>query len=148
HLRIARLEFLVELAERGDLGRADEGEVLRPEKEHLPLAGEAAVVERLEGLVQIVRDDTGQGELRELLSNTEHESLRRKAVAVFPERILPAGVSFVQSIDFIKSIDRIYRSCRTSSSRICGIWSRWRTSAISAGPHTARSSASPRFPRS
>ena len=44
-LRVAVAELLVELAEGRDLGRADEGEVLRPEEEDLPLAGVESCVD-------------------------------------------------------------------------------------------------------
>ena len=39
---VAVVEIALELAEAGDLGRADEGEVLRPEEHDLPLALVAA----------------------------------------------------------------------------------------------------------
>src|SRR4029077_8110811 len=50
-LCIARPELLLELAEGGNLGRADEGEILRPEKHDFPLTGEAVVGEGLERVV-------------------------------------------------------------------------------------------------
>src|SRR5205809_4870410 len=46
--RVALLELLRELVEADDLGRADEGEVLRPEVDDLPLAGKALFGEGLE----------------------------------------------------------------------------------------------------
>ncbi len=71
-LRIARFEFLVELAERGDLGRADEGEVLRPEEHDLPLSGKAIVGEGLEGSVEVVRDGAFELEPGKRLADTGH----------------------------------------------------------------------------
>src|SRR5690348_15477615 len=41
HLRVSGLELLLQPAECRDLGRADEGEVLRPEENDFPLAGKA-----------------------------------------------------------------------------------------------------------
>src|SRR5579863_807980 len=67
-LRVTRAELLLELAEGGDLGGADEGEVLRPEEYDLPLAGEALVGERLECLLGIARDDAGEGKLGETVA--------------------------------------------------------------------------------
>ena len=46
--RVAIGELLAELGEFGDLGRADEGEVLRIEEDDLPLAGKALFRQRLE----------------------------------------------------------------------------------------------------
>ena len=48
-LRVAVGELAVELAEGGDLGRADEGEVLGPEEDDLPLALVGLVVDLGEG---------------------------------------------------------------------------------------------------
>src|SRR5215472_13364598 len=67
-LRVAGAELLVELAEGGDLGGADEGEILGPEEHHLPLAGEALVGEGLERLRGIARYDAGEGEPGETLA--------------------------------------------------------------------------------
>src|ERR1700733_1866978 len=74
-LRVARLEFQVELAERGNFRRTDEGEILRPEKYDLPLAREAVVRERLQALGEVVRDDAGEGISREFLTNAQHVSI-------------------------------------------------------------------------
>src|SRR6185312_5535823 len=82
-LRIARLELLLELAERGNLGRAHEREVLRPEEEHAPLARLAVLREGLERLVEIVRDDAGQRVVGKFLSNTQHVFSLRKAWLCF-----------------------------------------------------------------
>ena len=66
-LRVARLEFLLELAEGGDLGRAHEGEVLRPEEHDLPLARvKLSWVKGWNALCQVVRDDAGQRDTREI----------------------------------------------------------------------------------
>src|SRR5205814_9856206 len=46
--RVALGELTRELVEADDLGRADEGEVLRPEVDDLPLAGEALLGDGLE----------------------------------------------------------------------------------------------------
>ena len=69
-LRVTRLEFLVELAERGDLGRAHEREVLGPEEDYAPLSLVGLLVERLESLGLVVGHDAGQGVLGEFLSDT------------------------------------------------------------------------------
>src|SRR5579859_3033744 len=69
-LRITRAELLVELAEGGNLGRADEGEVLRPEEHHLPLAGGAVVAEGPKSVLRITRNDAGERERGEFLANT------------------------------------------------------------------------------
>jgi hypothetical protein len=79
-LRIACPEFLVELAERRNFGGADEGEVLRPEKDDLPLACEAVVRKGLQSLGEVVRDDTGEGISREFLTNAQHVSVSVSAV--------------------------------------------------------------------
>jgi hypothetical protein len=50
HLGVAVGEVLLALAELRDLGRADEGEVHRPEEEDLPLALVALVVDLLNSL--------------------------------------------------------------------------------------------------
>ena len=69
HLRVTRLELLVELAERRNLGGADEREILGPEKHDLPLAGEAVLGEGLERLVRLVRDDAREGKFRKTLTD-------------------------------------------------------------------------------
>src|SRR6516162_9987420 len=71
-LRIACTELLLEPAESRDLGRADEGEILGPEEHDLPLAGEAIVREGLEGVLAVVRDDTGEVEFGEMTADTCH----------------------------------------------------------------------------
>jgi hypothetical protein len=63
-LRIARPEFLLQPAEGGDLGGTDEGEVLRPEEHHLPLAGEALVGEGAKRALHIVGHHAGERKLR------------------------------------------------------------------------------------
>src|SRR6185436_19387217 len=71
-LRIARLEFLLELAERGNLGGTHEGEVLRPEEQHAPLARAAVLIEGLKRVIQVVRHDASKGIRGKFLSNTQH----------------------------------------------------------------------------
>jgi hypothetical protein len=48
---VAVVEFAVDLAERGYFSRADEGEVLRPEEQHFPLARVRCLVDALKRLV-------------------------------------------------------------------------------------------------
>src|SRR5262249_4082070 len=55
-LRITSLELLVQLAEGGNLGRAYEGEVLRPEEHDAPLALVRVLVDGLEGALEVARD--------------------------------------------------------------------------------------------
>ena len=112
-LRIARLEFLVELAERGDLGRAHEGEVLRPEEDHAPLAL-VAVVGRRAG-----RPCSGRSKRRRSASNWGNFcpipsmlSLHRMQSVSGDGAWWRPSADSVQSIDFIISIDRINRHGR------------------------------------
>jgi len=74
--RVALIERLVELAEGGDLGRADEGEVLRPEEHDLPLAGLALVGNLLEASLGIGAHHRFEVEGRKLVANGQHETLR------------------------------------------------------------------------
>src|SRR6516165_3775709 len=69
-LRIARAELALELAERGNLGGADEGKVLRPEEHHLPLTGEAFVGKGLERATGVVRYDAGECEFGETTTDS------------------------------------------------------------------------------
>src|SRR5690606_23073429 len=69
--RVTVVELAVQLAERGDLGRAHEGEVLRPEENDLPLAGLVLVGEVLERGVEVVRDDALQVQFRKLVTNCQ-----------------------------------------------------------------------------
>jgi hypothetical protein len=55
-LRVAVEELLVQLAEGGNLGGADEGEVLGPEEDDLPLAGIALVADFFKGLLGVQID--------------------------------------------------------------------------------------------
>ena len=79
-LGIAVLELLVQLAKGSDLGRADEGEVLRVEKDHLPLALVLVQGYLLEVVLRLVSVDvvqvaTGQGgevELWELFADSQN----------------------------------------------------------------------------
>src|SRR5690606_41530891 len=75
---VAVLEVLRELGEFGDLGRAHEGEVLRVEEDHLPLALEALIGDRLESRLAVFfmavesRLDAADLEFGEFLANAEH----------------------------------------------------------------------------
>ena len=79
-LGVAVLELVVELAECGDLGRADEGEVLRVEEDDLPLALVLVEADLLEvvlrllgvGLVQVAALECGESELGELVADGEN----------------------------------------------------------------------------
>src|SRR6185436_1897967 len=77
--RIALLELRRQLVEADDLGRADEGEVLRPEVDDLPLAREALLGDLLEGrdAVFLVLVEAGlyagDAERFELVANGFHE---------------------------------------------------------------------------
>ncbi len=82
-LRVTRLEFLVELAERGDLGWTHEGEVLRPEEHDLPLAGKAVVVEGLESPIEVARDGALELETGKRLADTGH------VIALLSVRVRP-----------------------------------------------------------
>src|SRR5215212_4254255 len=73
---VTLVERLVELAEGGDLGRADEGEVLRPEEHDLPFAGVALVGDLLEGRLRIGAHHRLEVEGRKLVANGQHETLR------------------------------------------------------------------------
>src|SRR5436189_99438 len=66
HLRVTVLEVAVALPERGDLRRADEREVLRPEEDDLPLAGVVVVRHLLELLALLETDGRLQLERRKL----------------------------------------------------------------------------------
>ncbi len=78
HHRVALGELRVQPGELGDLGGAHEGEVLRIEEDHLPLAGEALARERLEGAlaVLLVMHEAGLHaddlEFRQFLTDAEH----------------------------------------------------------------------------
>src|SRR5882757_8901212 len=74
--RVALVERLVELAEGGDLGRTDEGEILRPEEHDLPFAGFALVGNLLEGSLRIGAHHRFEVEGRKLVANGQHETLR------------------------------------------------------------------------
>src|SRR5581483_10825961 len=69
-LRVTRLELLVELAERRNLGGANEREILGPEEHDLPLAGMAVLGERLKRLLHVIRHDAREGKIRKTLTNT------------------------------------------------------------------------------
>ena len=68
-LGVAVLEFLVQFAERGDLGRANEGKVFRPKEEDSPFASVVLVGNGFECVVFISCDGGGKTEIRELLSD-------------------------------------------------------------------------------
>jgi hypothetical protein len=67
---------LLSLPKAGDLGRADEGEVLRPEEHDLPLAGVGLVVDLREGRPGIGAHHRLEVEGRKLVANGQHETLR------------------------------------------------------------------------
>src|SRR6185312_3288178 len=79
-LRITVLELVVELTERRDLGRAHEGEVLRPEEHHAPLTRVVVTGHRGEvvagllrvNLRQIAADQRGQAVGGKLVANCQH----------------------------------------------------------------------------
>jgi hypothetical protein len=70
NLGVTVLEFLVELAEGGDLRGAHEGEILRPEEVNLPLVFVRFVRNRLESLALVQTHGRLQRKGRELLSNS------------------------------------------------------------------------------
>src|SRR6266851_4613660 len=74
--RVAIVELAVELAEGGDLGRTDEGEILRPEEHDLPLAGIALVGNVLEGGPGVGAHHRFEIEGRKLVADGQHETLR------------------------------------------------------------------------
>ncbi len=74
HLGVAVGELAVEATELGDLGGADEGEVLRPEEHDAPLALVGLVVDRLERLVGVERHAGGEFVLGEVVTDSEHGS--------------------------------------------------------------------------
>jgi len=71
-LRVAVTEIAVELVEADDLGRANEGEILRPGEDDEPFAVIAFVRHRRESGLHIGAGDGGQREGGELVSNTQH----------------------------------------------------------------------------
>ena len=87
HLGVAIGELVVQTTEGSDLGRAHEGEILRPEEDHTPLAGVVVagdggeVVVRLLGvhLRQIAADDRSQVVGREFIADgpQSHDSPSR-----------------------------------------------------------------------
>src|SRR5215475_10902669 len=71
-LRVAVDKVLVALAKLGDLCRADEGEIHRPEKDHLPLASVRALSDLLKLLPLLQTNYRVQLEIRKFLSNCHH----------------------------------------------------------------------------
>ncbi|MCY1187974.1 hypothetical protein D9M73_290200 [compost metagenome] len=74
---VAVVELLQQVTEGLDLGRADEGEILGPEEQHLPLAEKAVLVDSLEGVFRAggvfrVMVHRQHVEYRQLVSNGEH----------------------------------------------------------------------------
>ena len=71
-------ELFSQIVEGHDLGRADEGEILRVEDDDLPLAREAFIRQRFEGAFAIffvsveARLHTGDFEFGKLVANTQH----------------------------------------------------------------------------
>src|SRR5215471_4801580 len=74
--RLALVERLVELAESRDLGRTDEGEILGPEEDDLPLALVGLVGHLPEGGLGIDACHRLEIEGGELVANRQHETLR------------------------------------------------------------------------
>jgi hypothetical protein len=72
HLRVARGELGVGPPELGDLGRADEREVHRPEEEHQPFAGVALVRDLLKLLPRITAHDGLNAKRGQLVSDGQH----------------------------------------------------------------------------
>jgi hypothetical protein len=76
---------LVDVPELGNLGRADEREVHRPEEEDAPLAGVRRVGDLLELLAVLGAHDGLELELGQLVSDGQHgfsfdgETIRRRA---------------------------------------------------------------------
>src|SRR6201999_1711177 len=75
HLGVAVDEFVVQLAEGGDFGRAHEGEVLRPEENYPPLAFEVATGDRGEVILGLLCVD-----LREVATDQRREPVGRELV--------------------------------------------------------------------
>src|SRR4029078_12639805 len=69
------VEVAVELAERRDLGRAYEGKVLRPEENHLPLAGGVLVGDTRECLLLVGGYHRLEVELRNAVAYGQHRSV-------------------------------------------------------------------------
>jgi hypothetical protein len=69
HLRITILKVAIEFAECGDLGGANEGEILGPEEVDLPLIFEILIADRLKGLSLFQAYSRLQGIGRELVSD-------------------------------------------------------------------------------
>src|SRR5882672_8088389 len=74
NLRVAVDEVFVALAELGDLRRADECEIHRPEKDHLPLAAVRALGDLLKLFPFLQTHYSVQFEIRKLLSNCQHSN--------------------------------------------------------------------------
>src|SRR6185312_15228127 len=65
-------EVALELAEAGDLGRTDEGEVLGPEEHQLPLALVALLAEALEGVGGVGGNHALNGKIGEFVADGQH----------------------------------------------------------------------------
>jgi hypothetical protein len=91
-LRVPILELVVQLGERGDLGRADESEVFRPEEHHAPFArvivagNGGEVVPGLLGvhLGQIAPDQRGEPVSRKLITDGEQCHINSFGPKFFP----------------------------------------------------------------
>src|SRR6266540_3799789 len=71
-LRVAVDKVLVALTKFGDLCRADEREIHRPEKDHLPLAQVRALGDLLKLLLLLQTNYRVQLEIRKFLSHCQH----------------------------------------------------------------------------
>jgi hypothetical protein len=69
YLRVTILKLVIEFAEGGDFGGADEGEVLGPEEIDLPLIFEILIADSLKRLSLFEAHGGLQGIGRELVSN-------------------------------------------------------------------------------
>ena len=72
--RVTIGEFAVQLAEGGNLGRADEGEILRPEEIDLPLVRIGVLVDLGKRVLQVGRNGRLDLERGELITNRQHGS--------------------------------------------------------------------------
>src|SRR5262245_28637853 len=72
NLRVAVGEVFVTLAELGDLRRADESEIHRPEKDYLPPAPVRSLRDLLKLVPLLQANYRFQFEIRKFLSNCQH----------------------------------------------------------------------------
>ncbi|MCY1171802.1 hypothetical protein D9M73_119250 [compost metagenome] len=70
--RVTIFEIALQARITDDLGRADEGEILRPVEQHLPLARKGVLAERFTGGQRVDALLDGNGEIGELIANGQH----------------------------------------------------------------------------